>query len=501
MATTPPFQAAPFLVLLALAWPAQAQEATPLSLQQLVHRVRTEGPQIQAARLQRDLAATGIERAQGAFQPMLSATVTNGYSSQTNTYEEFLARSRTLDYWRKGIDSSLGISQLLGTGTRLEAKLSTSRFDSSINQLQTENSPDLRPPGSRDHRSLWSLNLVQPLARDAGTAVTQARVEVARLEAEAGGKDLQRTQTTALADALVAYYELALAGERLKVAEAKIAMGERLLRDARALLAQGRLPEADVWEVESALARYRAERSSAQQGEREKGNRLKSLLMVSVAEQAGPWRAADPLPEVGALGLSPVQARATALERREDLQRQRLNSQREGVQLMYAHNQNKPKVDLIASYGRGDLALGWRDSLSAMRSPTWSVGVQAQMPLGPNRQGQADIAAAQVRQRDAELKLKSLEVDISNEVDTAFGLVQSAMQRHADWAEIARRETQALQLERQRLAAGRSGMREVLNREERALNAQLGWTEQRVAVAQARVLLASVQGVLEDQWR
>ena len=494
------------LSALALASAVHAQGSLPdvgttgLSLQQLVERVRSEGAPIQTARLQRDLAVTGIERAQAAFSPQLTLSATQGYNSQLNTYEESLARNAP-DYWRKGVDTALGLSQLLPTGTRVEAKLSTSRFDSNINQQQSELRPEQRPPGSRDHRSLWSLNLVQPLARDAGSAVTQARVEVARLDAEAGNKDLQRVQTTALADALVAYYELALADERLKVAEAKIRMGQRLLGDARALLAQGRLPEADVWEVQNALARFEAERSAARQGQREKSNRLKSQLMVSAAEQSRIWHAADALPEVRPQVQAAGQALATAMERRQDLQRQRLALERERVQLLYAQNQARPRVDLQASYGRGDLALSWRDAFSAMPSPTWSVGLQAQLPLGPNRQGQADIAAAQVRQQDAELKLRSLSLEIANEVDTALGLVSSAVQRHAQWAEIAGREQQALQLERQRLAAGRSGMREVLNREERALNAQLGWKEQQVAVAQAQVLLASVQGVLEDAWR
>lgn len=483
------------LSALALALPALAQESSSLSLQQLVQRVRSDGMQVQSARLQRDLTATGIERAEAAFQPQLSASISNGYNSQINTYEESLARRSSPDYWRKGVDSSLALSQLLSPGTKLEAKVTSSRFDTNINRLDTT-----RPPGSLDNRSLVSLNLVQPLARDAGTAVTQARADVARLDTQASTMDLQRIQTTALADALVAYYELALAGERLKVAEAKIGMGERLLNDARELLAKGRLPEADVWEVENALARFRAELTSARQGEREKGNRLKSLLMISSAEQSAPWRAADGLPQIVPVTLEPEKVRTTALERREDLKRLRLSIQREDIQVMYAQNQAKPRLDAIVSYGRGSLALSWRDSFSYMPSPTWSVGVQAQMPLGPNRQGEADIAAALARQRDADLKLRNLEIEITNEVDTALGLYQSAVQRHADWAEIARREKQAAQLERQRLAAGRSAMREVLNREERALNAQLGWAEQRAAMAQAQVLLSSAQGVLEEQW-
>jgi len=490
-----------FCVATCLAAPSLwAQESIPLTLQQLVQGVRSEGLQIQAAKLQRDLAATGIERAGAAFQPQITASITDSYSSQVNTFEESLTRGQRSDYWRRGADASLGLSQLFNTGAKLEAKLSSSRFDTNLNRLQSESDPQTRPPGSLDYRSQWSINLVQPIARDAGVAVNMARSEVARLDAEGSAKDLQRTQTTGLAEALVAYYELSLSGERVKVAEAKIRMGERLLADARELLANGRLPEADVWEVENALARFNAERSAARQGEREKSNRIKSLLMLSAMEQPGLLRAVDPLPSSGAEFKDVQQIKSVALQRREDLHRLRLASEREDVQMMYARNQSKPRVDVVLSYGRSDLALGWRSSLSAMPSPSWSVGVQVQMPLGANRQGRADIEAALARQKEAQLKLVQLETDIANEVDTAFGLYQSAQERLADWIEIARRENQAVEIERQRLVAGRSGMREVLNREERSHNANLGLYEQRVALAQALVLLASAQGVLEELW-
>lgn len=475
---------------------ALAQDSgVALSRQQLVQRLRAESAQVRSSRLQRDLAATGVDRAEAAFQPQLNLSLSNGFNSQINSYEELLSRRDQADYWRKGTDASVGISQLLGTGAKVEAKLGTSKFDSNVNRLQPS-----RPVGVDDYRSVWSLNLTQPLARDAGSEVTLARVEVARLDTQAAEQDRQRTETTALAEALVAYYELVLASERVRVAQAKISTGVRLLEDARALLVQGRLAEIEIWEVENALGRYKAEHSAAQQGEREKSNRLKSLLMVSNKEMPNVWQATDSLPAVDSVLPALEQVMQTAFAHRQDLRRLRVSSQREGVQVMYAENQALPRVDLQASYGRNDLAFNARDSLIGMTSPTWTVGLVAQMPLGSNRQGQADIAAAMLRQQDAEIKLKSLEVEIGNEVDTAWSLYSSAIKRHTEWREIAQREGKALQLERRRLTSGRSSMRELLNREERALNAELSLFEQRAMVAQAQVVLQSAQGILAEQW-
>ena len=69
-----------------------------------------------------------------------------------------------------------------------------------------------------------------------------------------------------------------LAPQRVVAAQEKIRSGERLLSEAKAMFRQGRLPEADVWEVENALARFQSAVSEARQGERERINRLRTQL-------------------------------------------------------------------------------------------------------------------------------------------------------------------------------------------------------------------------------
>ena len=67
--------------------------------------------------------------------------------------------------------------------------------------------------------------------------------------------------------------------------------------------------------------------------------------------------------------------------------------------------------------------------------------------------------------------------------------------------EAAEREQQQLELERKRLSAGRSGMREILFREERALNARFAVVEQQVAYARAEALLQAAQGTLLERFQ
>jgi outer membrane protein TolC len=133
--------------------------------------------------------------------------------------------------------------------------------------------------------------------------------------------------------------------------------------------------------------------------------------------------------------------------------------------------------------------------------PTWTFGVQAAMPLGENRQAKADVAAAQIRRDDARTQLRGLEIAISNDLHTSIRSMEGAAERWALWTELAQREARQLEVERARFNAGRSDMREILQREERVINARLGVAEQQVAWARADALVEASQGTLLDRFK
>jgi len=470
-----------------------------LKLEDLVNQLREANKDIRTKRTDRHIAATSIDRAAAPFQPIATLSATDGINRQPNTYEEKLVRRDQSLYLRDGQDYSVGLSKLLPTGAKLEAKTTLSRFITNINQL------DGRPEGAKDNRSYWGLTLTQPLAKDGGFAVTKARVQVAELDLAVAEHTQNETESSVLAEATLAYYELVLAQHRVAAAREKIKISQRLLTEALALARQGRLAQADVWELESALSRFQAGLSEALQGERERFNRLNTMVMIAAGTYEQAWRASDALPMV-ALPVQPVNSEDAvrlALDTRHDFLMQKKILDREGVQLMYAVNQARPRIDLVATYGRNGLAYsaGTAFNNDAMRDyVTRSVGVQIQIPLGENRQGRADIAAANLRRENALLAIKALEVQIANDIDTSFEMLSSAVDRWMHWQDVARREQQQLDVEYQRFAAGRSEMREILMREEKAINSRLMVLEQQAAFAKAQVVLESAQGVLLQRW-
>jgi len=274
------------------------------------------------------------------------------------------------------------------------------------------------------------------------------------------------------------------------------------LSEVQALTRQGRLAEADVWEVESALDRYRSALSESKHARYERANKLATMVMRVSATSAVQIRAEDALPARFAEVPTHEKALQVALASREDLKRAKLDLEREGLQLAYAKNQRLPRLDLVATYGINGLEYSASRALAVSRMkdyPSWTLGLQLTFPL-ENRQAKADFAAASLRQKDALLALKALEVGIANDVDTSLKLRQSALERWGWWQASAAREARHVAVEREKFRAGRSDIREVLLREERLINAQLAAIEQQASVVKAEALLQASQGVLLEQY-
>jgi outer membrane protein TolC len=212
--------------------------------------------------------------------------------------------------------------------------------------------------------------------------------------------------------------------------------------------------------------------------------------------------ASEPLAEPTAQPVTFEQAMQTAREKRDDLRMRRWAVEREEVQVSYSRNQALPRLDVVAGYGLNGLgatearALRWQSDF-----PSWNVGVQLSMPIGANRQAEADITAARVRRADAQVQLGALEAAVASDIDTGIATVQSTAERWRLLSEVAQREQAQLEQERKRQAAGRSDMREILMREERAINARLAVAEQQVAWMKAQVLLDAAQGVLLERYK
>ncbi|MEN9764087.1 MAG: hypothetical protein RL397_42, partial [Pseudomonadota bacterium] len=329
---------------------------TGLTLQEFVSQLRRENQSIASKRTAQEIAATGVPRARAAYDTVATVAATRSLSRQKSTYEEAVGRGQDTEevpiYSRDGNDFTVGLSQLLPTGATLEAKTSLSQFISSVDQYNAATDPeDTRPPGARNNRGTVGLSLTQPLLKDFGPSVTNARIRVAEIESKGALASSLEVESNVVVEGILGYLDLIVAQQRVTAAQERIRNGERLLAEAQALARQGRLAEADVWEVESALDRYRSAYSESEHARYERANKLATMVLRVNKDAAAQLRAVDSLPGTFSTAPSLETALQVAMDRREDLRRAKLDLEREGIQLAYAKNQRLPRLDLVATYG------------------------------------------------------------------------------------------------------------------------------------------------------
>jgi len=483
--------------------PAGADEPAveALTLRQVVQTVRADGRSVRSKRLDRDIASAAVDRARGAFEPTFTVSATRAHDRQRSTPEEDLARygvgNQVGLYERDSRDYAATIGALLPTGAKLEAKATLSEFLTNISRA-------LRQSGTFDMRAGYGLSLTQPLARDAGRDVAQARVKVAELDDAAAAQASLDAESGAVAEVCMVYFDLAFAQQRLAIAQERIRNGEQVLTEAQARVRLGRAPEAELWEVQNALARYRVAYSEAEQQQLERMNRLRTLLNTNAAAKPQPIVAADPLPPVRTEPPALERSLQLARENRTDLRGKRLAMERETVQLSFARNQLLPRVDLVASAGFNGLdtrRLAALDPDRVQPYPNWSIGLQVSIPMDGNQQARADLRTALARRQEAEEAIGALEAAIANDVETSVGLMASAARRHALTSEVVQRELRQLALDRRRMQEGRGSLREVLISQERASSAQMQALDNQTQSAKADILLEAAQGTLLARFR
>jgi outer membrane protein TolC len=487
----------------ALATHLQADlQALRLPLAVMVQELLAVHPELQTRELQAALAAEAVTRAEAAFQPQATVSLMQNSTREKNTPEEELLRSGLGIYEREALDLAFGYSQRISTGATLEANITLSKFDSNVAQQRRSDGGEL---AQDDYRSLYNIGITQPLLRDGWRKAAQSQVEVARIDGRIVEQEGTQEAIRKLAEAMAAYYDLALAEAQLKLWQEGTAKTEDLLREARALQAAGRIAQGDVLDVEGSLLRYQAGLSDAQQQLQSRMNQLRTLLMLRSSRDSAAIVASDGLPQVTAATASSEESLRTALAERADYRAERLRVEREGLQIVFAENQTLPRLDLVASYGINNLEVSAGKALgdfgAASEYPTWKFGLNFAIPLGKDRRGGAELRSAQLRRQEALLRLWQVENSIANDIDSSLVAINNSFQRWQMFNQAAAIELRQIDSERERLRAGRSDMRTLLAREERLINARNAELEQAATWAKAVVALEVAQGTLLQRYR
>ena len=500
-----------------------------LSLRNAILLALQNNLDIELARIDPAIARESVREAEGAFDIVGSASY--GFEHRETPVASTFQAANSIedDGWRY----EAGFRGQLPFGLQYNSGYGLNRGDSDSAQSSLD----------RSFLGAWNTQVTLPLMRnfmlnDASVAVS--RSQIARGMSDDGFAD---QLTDLVAEVESQYWEVAATRAGVNVARKSLKTAEDLLEQTRVQLEVGvvsrvALTQAEAGVAERELNLIRAENSAA--------NAQDVLLNSILAPSNQVLEEREIVPQTPSFTPYPVEldkAVKTAIAKRPELARARRVVEDAELQVEFAENQARPRLDLVASYdlsglsGKskrfGDTFAGrqfaaspppnltpqqvqaaldapaaastegssfdtFDDFLRAGGAHSFNVGAQVELPFG-NRTGKARVEKREIEARRARTQLRRSEQSVVLEVRNAVRNLESSAKavRAADRRRVASEES--LRAEQERLRLGDSTPFQVLEFDEDLAEAELQLIDSLRSYEIAITSFEQVQGTLLEK--
>ena len=465
----PPTQTAPLDVVVPDA------SGPVLTLEECIRLALARGFDLDIEHQSLSIAQDNVPIARSTFQPVLSATA--GKSDiRTAAQDEFgLAATRS-----ETVDTGVGVSQRLLTGTQLSLGLQNNRFnvDPAIAALNPAYTSDA------------TLTLHQPLLKGFGTRLNSQVIRRAEIGLGIAGNNYESRALDVIQGTENAYYLLTGARDQLQVFRSSLQLAQALLSESQSRRTAGMATGLDVLQAQVGVANARRSVLEAQRTVRASEDNLTALIgRFQFDTPLGATRADADDTREGAPTFE--NSYRLALERYPALLSARATLEIAKLDVSFAHNDLLPSLDL-------DLALGFNGSDSTRRGAfagisnpdgyNWQAGLSITYPLGRMAE-KARFRQSRFALSQAELREKQLEQDVLVAVRNAVRDVETSR-------EVVSIATQAADLAQRQYEAETERFRAGLSTSRRVLEAQTDLESARVANLQARLDLQTARAAL-----
>ena len=448
----------------------QLKKGNLLPLRTALARGIQKNLDLQLTKLDIPIKAENVTINDAEFDPLINASVASlGEKIPTSSAS---AIEDTDNLRATGADMGLQKKFRFGLESRLTFETSRSENNYLVDALRPQ------------YRDALILDFTQPLLRDFGTKINTADLKISQNAVRQAAYGYTERAQGIGEEIEIAYYDLARALEILRYRIESRELARELLEGNKKKFDAGVVPVTEVQEAETAVASRDEQVIFARQQVEIISNRLKDLLEIRpgdplyeeifVTEPVGEIE--QNFPDLGkALGI--------ALEKRPDLQQQRLELANREIRIEYYANQKLPRIDLESTLGVNGLSGGIRsasfagapastsysgnytDALSGMASGDgyeWYIGLRFSYPFG-NRAAQARHRRATQEKRQVIYRLKRLEGTAETEVKNALVSVQRSIERVRVTERFEKLAQTTLTQEMERLKKGLSDTFRILN--------------------------------------
>lgn len=454
--------------------------AEPLTLGECIRRALSNNFEIELQRHELDIAQDDLPIAHSLFYPVI--TVDGARSADRTSKQAVLPDLRST-----GVNSSLGFTQRLWTGTTVTLGSSLDRYASNQPFTSISGGTLTTNPNSLSYTSGLTLGLTQPLFRGFGSVNTipirqaELTTQIAEQTYEDRALDvIQRTES--------AYYLLTGARDQLSVFKTSLTLAERLLKEAEARHTAGMATKIDLLEGRVGVANARLNVLQADNVVRSSEDHL--LMLIGRFELEAPLgpTLVDETPESTP---SEQDSYAQALDHQPAIRNARAALELTRLQLALAKDDLKPSVDFAVTLGlAGDDRSSNRAFSNAFEPErsAWQAGLSITYPLGRVGEKARFRQATRAQQRD-ELAIHKLEQDVLVAVRESVRSVRTNQ-------EAVKIAALASNLAQEQYEAERIRYRSGLSTSRRVLEAQKDLESARVAELQAKLDLRTALSTL-----
>lgn len=481
------------IVALALVHRLEAAEPPlriPLSVGQCVQKAIENNLGVQSGEQEWEVARWNLKGEQSVFAPDLVASAAREADKRKNTVEQSLSQlSPFFDEENNVYNTAL--EGILPSGAKYRAGYSLRDLSNNLTNI------NVSTPYTSQFVSFMGVDVTQPLLKNAGSGTTMTRIRLAAAAADVGVEEFRKTLMATVFAVESAYWDLVLAQKELAMRTESVRIAEKILEDNRERVRAGKMSELEVLEAQAGVALRRTRLNEAHHRWIKANNDLLTLFSEPVSGRDAMIEASD-APAAREMAEDFPARMTRALKSHPEYLQRLKEVEQSDIRLHYAKNQLWPQVDLVASYGYNGLGDGagssWDDMIDD-RFEAWSVGATLRVPWG-NGRARSDVSMARLQRTQALLNLKATEVALANRIDAVLRKVQDLRQTIDDHRVVAEFNEKVLEVELQRLDAGKSDSRRVLEIEDDLSQARIAQVKGLVEFETAAAELSFSEGVL-----
>lgn len=490
-------------------------EPVSLSLEEAIRKALSNNNDIEVARDDVRFQETQVRSLRGTYDPVFTVSPTYNRNSTTGgtATSDFRVNADVGGFIRPG-------------GGNYSLFFNNTRTENAFSQAQVSNG-QVSGGTSAIFLSSTGFRYNQPLLRNFSIDSTRRNIKIARRRLEQTDADFRRTTIETIARVQNAYWDLVFALRDQQNRQANLDLSRENLRQVEARIAAGADAPLARAEVATELANREAELLVATQQVSVAENTLKQLVLREAisAEWTQPYVPTDK-PSFSAAPISLDNAIKDALDNRYELQRLKLATDINKIDIDFFRNQTRPQVDLNTTFSLDGLSQGGArtdaldvplysgndlrllDQVNLLRAfhglssvpnssvtipgtpsylaggfsrsfrnlfrsdaPNYSIGVTISFPLR-NRTAKANLAGAEITKNQLATQTRIQEQTVVVEVRNAVQAVETARQRVL--AARRARENAEIQLEGERklFEVGRSTTFLLFQRENALTNAR-----------------------------